>query len=157
MQKITPFLWFNDQAEQAMKFYLSIFKKSKAGKIVRYGSAGPGKKGTVMTATFTLEGQEFYALNGGPHYRFTPAISFFVDCKTQAEVDSLWKKLSKGGSQDRCGWLTDKFGVTWQIVPSILGKLLHDPDPVKSQRVMQAMLQMGKLDIATLQKAHQGT
>jgi predicted 3-demethylubiquinone-9 3-methyltransferase (glyoxalase superfamily) len=156
MQKITPFLWFDNQAEAAMKFYVSIFKKSKIAGVTRYGAAGPGKKGSVMSATFTLEGQSFYALNGGPVFKFNPAISFFVDCKTQKEVDALWNKLSKGGTPNRCGWLQDKFGVSWQIIPSTLGKLLHDPDPEKSQRVMQAMLGMGKIIIKDLETAYRG-
>jgi len=154
MQKITPFLWFNDQAEEAMNFYISIFKNSKVGRITRYGEAGPGPKGTVMSATFQLDGQEFYALNGGPLFTFTPAISFFVNCETQQEVDELWEKLSEGGRKDRCGWLVDKYGVSWQIIPSVLGKLLGDKDAVKAKRVMQAMLQMNKLDIAKLQQAY---
>ncbi len=156
MQKITPFLWFNDNAEQAIELYLSVFKDSKIVNVHRYGDAGPGPKGSVMSATFQLEGQSFMALNGGPHYSFSPAISLFVSCETQAEVDELWKKLSEGGTTNRCGWLTDRFGVTWQIIPSVLGRLLGDKDPQKSQRVMQAMLQMDKIDIAGLQRAHAG-
>jgi predicted 3-demethylubiquinone-9 3-methyltransferase (glyoxalase superfamily) len=156
MQKITPFLWFNDQAEEAMKFYTSIFKNSKPGAVVRYGEGGPGPKGKVMTVSFKLNGQEFMALNGGPHFAFTPAISFFVDCGTQAEVDDFWKKLSKGGEKSRCGWLKDKYGVSWQIVPSILGKLLHGKDAAKSRRVMEAMLKMDKLDIKKLERAAGG-
>jgi len=156
MQKITPFLWFDSQAEEAMKFYTSIFKNSKVGLVSRYGAAGPGPKGTVMSATFKLEGQEFMALNGGPLFKFSPAISLYVTCKTQKEVDQLWAKLSAGGKPERCGWLTDKFGLSWQIIPSVLGKLLHDKDPNKSQRVMKAMLQMGKLDIQGLKRAHSG-
>ena len=156
MQKITPFLWFDSQAEEAMKFYTSIFKNSKVGRVARYGAAGPGPKGTVMSATFKLEGQEFMALNGGPLFKFSPAISLYVTCKTQKEVDQLWAKLSAGGKTERCGWLTDKFGLSWQIIPSVLGKLLHDKDPDKSQRVMKAMLQMNKLDIEGLKRAHAG-
>jgi predicted 3-demethylubiquinone-9 3-methyltransferase (glyoxalase superfamily) len=156
MQKITPFLWFDSQAEEAMKFYTSIFKNSKVGRVARYGAAGPGPKGTVMSATFKLEGQEFMALNGGPLFKFSPAISLYVTCKTQKEVDQLWAKLSAGGKTERCGWLTDKFGLSWQIIPSVLGKLLHDKDPAKSQRVMKAMLQMNKLDIEGLKRAHAG-
>jgi predicted 3-demethylubiquinone-9 3-methyltransferase (glyoxalase superfamily) len=156
MQKITPFLWFNDQAEEAMNFYVSIFKNSGAGKITRYGEAGPGPKGTVMSATFQLEGQEFFALNGGPQFPFTPAISFFVDCKTQEEVDELWEKLSAGGKTNRCGWLQDKYGLSWQIIPSVLTELLRDKDPEKSKRVMQAMLQMSKIDVAGLKRAYEG-
>jgi predicted 3-demethylubiquinone-9 3-methyltransferase (glyoxalase superfamily) len=154
MQKITPFLWFDGRAEEAMNFYTSIFKNAKIGRVTRYGDAGPGPKGTVMSATFELEGQEFMALNAGPQFKFSPAISFFVDCKTQEEVDELWKKLSAGGKTERCGWLTDKFGLSWQIIPSILGELLSDKDPEKSQRVMKAMLQMDKIDIAGLKRAY---
>ena len=156
MQKITPFLWFDGRAEEAMNFYVSVFRNSKVGKVTRYGEAGPGPKGTVMSATFELDGEEFYALNGGPQYKFTPAISFFVSCETQAEIDELWEKLSEGGVPNQCGWLDDKFGLTWQIVPSILGKLLGDKDPVKAARVMNAMMQMVKLDIAGLQRAYDG-
>jgi len=155
-QKITPFLWFNDQAEEAMNFYTSIFKNSKIGRISRYGDAGPGPKGSVMSATFQLDGVEFYALNGGPYYSLTPAISFFVNCKDQEEVDFLWDKLSTGGKIMQCGWVTDKFGVTWQIIPTILGQLLNDPDPEKSKRVMQAMMKMIKIDIKGLQQAYEG-
>jgi predicted 3-demethylubiquinone-9 3-methyltransferase (glyoxalase superfamily) len=156
MQKIHPFLWFDNQAEDAMNFYVSIFKNSKVGKVVRYGEAGPGPKGSVMTATFELEGQPFTALNGGPHFKFNEAISFVVDCKSQAEVDELWEKLSAGGEPGQCGWLKDKFGLSWQIVPSVLMELLSDPDPEKSQRVMTAMLKMTKIEIATLKQAYQG-
>jgi predicted 3-demethylubiquinone-9 3-methyltransferase (glyoxalase superfamily) len=156
MQKITPFLWFNDNAEEAMKFYVSVFKNSKIGRVARYGDAGPGPKGTVMTASFQLEGQEFVALNGGPKFKFTEAISFVVNCETQKEVDELWKKLSEGGEKGRCGWLKDKFGLSWQIAPTALGKMFSDADPVRSQRVMKAMLQMDKLDIAGLKKAYEG-
>jgi predicted 3-demethylubiquinone-9 3-methyltransferase (glyoxalase superfamily) len=155
MQKIIPFLWFDDKAEDAMNFYTSIFKNSKTGNIVRYGDAGPGPKGSVMSATFQLQGQEFYALNGGPVFKFTPAISFFVNCETQAEVDDLWAKLSEGGQVQQCGWLTDKFGLSWQIIPVVLGQMLQDKDPKKSTRVMQAMLKMVKLDISLLQKAYE--
>lgn len=153
MQKITPFLWFNDNLEQALEFYTATFKDSKVGRVTRYGDAGPGPKGSVMSATFELNGQEFYALNGGPMYSFTPAISFFIDCKTQEEVDYYWEKLSEGGEKNRCGWLTDKFGLCWQVVPSILGELLGDPNPEKANRVMTAMLQMDKLDIKVLKAA----
>ena len=155
MQKITPFLWFNDKAEEAMIFYTSIFKNSKIGSITRYGEGGPGPKGTVMTGTFQLEGQEFYALNGGPQFKFTEAISFFVNCKTQEEVDELWEKLSEGGEKSRCGWLKDKYGLSWQIIPTILGELLRDKDPEKSKRVMNAMLKMDKIDIKTLKQAYE--
>lgn len=155
MPKITPFLWFDDNAEEAINFYTSIFKNSKIGRVTRYGDAGPGPKGTVMSATFQLEGQEFMALNGGPHFKFTPAISLFVDCKTQEEVDDLWERLSAGGKTERCGWLTDRFGLSWQIIPAILGQLLQDKDPHKSKRVLQAMLQMNKIDIAGLKQAYE--
>jgi predicted 3-demethylubiquinone-9 3-methyltransferase (glyoxalase superfamily) len=151
MQKITPFLWFNNNAEEAMNFYVAIFKNSKVGTVSRYGDAGPGPKGTVMSATFQLEGQEFMALNGGPLFSFTPAISLFVNCETQEEVDELWEKLSAGGKKDRCGWLQDKFGLSWQIIPSALRRLLSDS--ARSQRVMQAMLQMDKIDIKQLEAA----
>jgi predicted 3-demethylubiquinone-9 3-methyltransferase (glyoxalase superfamily) len=153
MQKITPFLWFDGNAEEAANFYISIFKNSKMGKISRYGDAGPGPKGSAMSVTFQIEGQEFYALNGGPQFKFTPAISFFVNCETQQEVDELWEKLSAGGRTDRCGWLQDKFGLSWQIIPTVLGQLLGDKDPQRAKRAMQAMLQMTKIDIEKLQQA----
>lgn len=153
MQKITPFLWFDNQAEEAMNFYVSVFRNSKVLTVNRYGEAGPGPKGSVMTASFLLDGQEFVALNGGPVYQISPAISFVVNCETQQEVDDMWDKLSAGGVEVQCGWLTDKFGVSWQVVPTLLVKLLSDPDPVKSGRVMQAMLKMKKIDIAALQRA----
>ena len=153
MLKITPFLWFNDQAEEAIHFYTSIFKNSKVGNITRYGADGPGSPGKVMTAAFQLEGQEIMALNGGPEFHFTEAISFFVTCETQAEVDELWQKLSAGGEEEPCGWLKDKYGLSWQIVPTALGELLGDKDPQKAQRAMQAMLQMKKLDIEKLRTA----
>ena len=156
MQKITPFLWFDGRAEEAMNFYTSIFRNAKVGNVTRYGDAGPGPKGTVMSATFELEGQEFYALNGGPQFKFTPAISFFVKCTTQEEVDRYWEALSAGGEKLPCGWLADKFGVSWQIIPSVLGGMLSDKDPAKARRVMEAMLRMGKLDIAGLQRAYDG-
>lgn len=156
MQKITPFLWFDTQAEEAANFYVSIFKNSKIETVSRYGDAGPGPKGSVMVIQFQLEGQRFTALNGGPLFSFTPAISLLVDCQTQDEVDDLWQKLSAGGKPDRCGWLKDKYGLSWQIIPSALGKLMSDPDPEKSKRVMQAMLQMDKIDIKRLEQAHQG-
>ena len=155
MHKITPFLWFDNQAEEAMKFYTSIFKNSKIVSIMRYGDAGPGPKGTVMSATFQLDGQEFMALNGGPQFIFSPAISFFVNCQTQEEVDELWEKLSEGGEKQRCDWLKDKYGVSWQIVPTVLGKLLRDKDAEKSKKVMKAMLQMDKLDIQRLKQAYE--
>jgi predicted 3-demethylubiquinone-9 3-methyltransferase (glyoxalase superfamily) len=154
MQKITTFLTFNNQAEEAVNFYVSIFRNSKIVSVSRYGEGGPGPKGSVMSANFLLEGQEFIALNGGPHFTFTDGISLFVNCETQAEVDVLWEKLSAGGEQGPCGWLKDKYGVSWQIIPSALGQLLGDPDPRKSQNVMQAMLQMTKIDIAALKRAY---
>jgi predicted 3-demethylubiquinone-9 3-methyltransferase (glyoxalase superfamily) len=154
MNKITPFLWFDDNAEEAMNFYASVFKNSKILGVSRYRDGGPGPKGTVMSATFELEGQTFMALNGGPHYKFTEAISLFVNCETQQEVDELWDKLSAGGQAGRCGWLKDKYGLSWQIIPSVLGRMLGDKDREKSKRVMAAMLQMGKIDIKTLQQAY---
>jgi predicted 3-demethylubiquinone-9 3-methyltransferase (glyoxalase superfamily) len=154
MHKITPFLWFDDKAEEAMNFYVSIFKNSKVGSVTRYGDAGPGPKGTVMSATFQLDGQDFFALNGGPLFKFTEAISFFVNCETQEEVDELWEKLTAGGgTPQRCGWLKDKYGMSWQIIPKALGEMLGDKDPQKSQTVMQAMLQMDKIDIQRLKEA----
>ncbi len=155
MQKITPFLWFDSNAEEAVKFYTSIFKDSKVGSITRYGDAGPGPKGSVMTATFELHGQEFVALNGGPHFTFSPAISFVVNCETQQEVDELWGKLSAGGATEQCGWLRDRFGVSWQIVPTVLVEMLQDKDSAKAQRVMAAMLKMVKLDIKALREAYE--
>lgn len=156
MQKLTPFLWFDNQAEEAADFYVSIFKNSKIVSIDRYGDAGPGPKGTVMIATFQIDGQEFVALNGGPRFKFTEAISFVVNCETQEEVDYFWEKLSAGGEKSRCGWLKDKFGLSWQVVPTILDKLMRAKDAVKAQRVMQAMLQMDKIDIKTLKQAYEG-
>lgn len=154
MQKITPFLWFDGKAEEAAKFYTSIFKNSKMGTVNRYGDNGPGPKGTVMIATFQIDGQQFIALNGGPAFKFTPAISFMVNCETQEEVDHFWEKLSQGGTTQQCGWLQDQFGVSWQIVPTALGRLMSDPNPEKSGRVMKAMLQMTKLDIQGLEQAY---
>ena len=154
MQRITPFLWFDGKAEEAMNFYASIFKNSKIGSVTRYGEEGPGPKGAVMTATFQLDGQDFIALNGGPQFTFSPAISFLVSCETQQEVDDLWEKLSEGGEKQRCGWLKDKFGLSWQIVPTALGVMLRDKDAEKSRRVMKAMLQMDKIDIAGLKRAY---
>jgi len=160
IQKITPCLWFDDQAEEAAKFYTAIFKNSKIVKIARYGKAGyeiHGKPaGTVMTVVFQLDGQEFIALNGGPQFKFTEAISLSVDCKTQQEVDEFWEKLSAGGEEGPCGWLKDKYGLSWQINPTILGEMLSDPDPQKSGRVMEAMLQMMKIDIDKLKRAYAG-
>ncbi|HTQ31195.1 MAG TPA: VOC family protein [Opitutaceae bacterium] len=154
MQKITPFLWFNDQAEEAARLYTSIFKKSRIVEISRYGDAGPGPKGSVMTVSFQLEGQDFIALNGGPQYTFNPAISLFVDCKDQAEVDTLWEKLCRGGEPVACGWLRDKYGISWQIIPSALLKMRRDKDPARSARVMKAMMQMVKIDVKKLKKAY---
>ena len=153
MQKIVTFLWYDTQAEEAANFYVSLFKNSKIGHIARYGEAGPGPKGSAMSVTFQLEGQEFFALNGGPHYKFTPAISLFVNCESQEEVDQLWAKLSAGGREDRCGWLQDKYGLSWQIIPKVLGELLGHKDPQVAQRAMQAMLKMSKIDIHALQQA----
>lgn len=154
MQKITTFLWFDNNAEEAVNLYVSLFNDSKIINIRRYGEAGPGPKGSVMSIVFQLEGQEFFALNGGPHFKFTPAISLFVNCQTQQEVDDLWEKLSAGGRKDQCGWLQDKFGLSWQIIPKQLMDMLGDPDPAKSQRVMKAMLQMNKIDIYELKRAY---
>ncbi len=154
MQKITPFLWFDGKAEEAAKFYTSIFKNSKIENIARYPEGAPAPAGAVMSVTFQIEGQEFHALNGGPMYKFTPAVSFFVNCATQEEVDELWEKLSAGGTPNRCGWLQDKFGVSWQIIPTILNELLQNKDPQKSKRVMEAMLQMVKIDIKRLKEAY---
>lgn len=155
-QRITTYLWFDNNAEEAMNFYVSIFKNSKVLDVARYGDAGPGPKGTVMCGTFQLEGQEFMALNGGPHFKFTEAISLFVHCETQEEVDDLWKKLTVGGgAPSQCGWLKDKFGLSWQIIPSVLLKMLADKDAVKSKRVMEAMLQMSKIDIKKLKQAYE--
>ena len=153
MQKITTFLTFNNQAEEAVNFYVSLFKNSKITRIAHYGEGAPEPKGTVMTVAFQLDGQEFMALNGGSHFTFTEGISLFVNCETQQEVDNFWEKLSEGGEKGPCGWLKDKFGVSWQIVPTALGRLLADKDPEKSQRVMKAMLQMSKIDIKTLEQA----
>src|SRR5262249_4166897 len=156
MQKITPFLWFDGNAEEAVNFYTSIFKNSKIISISRYSDAGPGPKGSVMTATFQLEGQEFVALNGGPIYQLTPAISFVVNCETQEEVDYYWEKLTQGGAEVQCGWIKDKFGLSWQITPTILMKMINDQDPEKVKRVMQAMMKMVKLDIAGLKREYDG-
>jgi predicted 3-demethylubiquinone-9 3-methyltransferase (glyoxalase superfamily) len=156
VQKISPFLWFDNRAEEAMNFYTSIFKNSKVGKVARYGDAGPGPKGSVMVASFELDGMKFTALNGGPQFKFTEAISLYVDCDTQDEVDHYWSKLSEGGQTQQCGWLKDKFGLSWQIIPSALPRLMSDPDPAKAGRVMQAMMQMTKIDTAKLQQAYDG-
>ena len=155
IQKITPFLWFDHQAEEAAAFYTSIFPNSKIVKVVRCGPAGPGPAGSALTVEFQLQGQSFVALNGGPHFKFTEAISFVVNCQTQDEVDSYWEKLSAGGGPVECGWLKDKFGLSWQIVPTVLPELLSDPDPEKSQRVMKVMLTMKKLDIRALKQAYE--
>jgi predicted 3-demethylubiquinone-9 3-methyltransferase (glyoxalase superfamily) len=155
MQKITPFLWFDGNAEEAMNHYVSIFRNSKVGSTMRYGDAGPGPKGAVMSVTFQLAGQDFFALNGGPQFRFTEAISLFVNCETQDEVDYFWERLGAGGQSGRCGWLKDKFGLSWQIVPSALGQLLQDPDAGKAARVMKAMMKMDKIDIGLLRQAAQ--
>ena len=157
MQKITPFLWFDNNAEEAANFYVSVFKNSKLLNVARYSEVGPGPKGAVMTAEFELDRQEFVALNGGPRFKFTEAISFVVNCETQEEVDYYWERLSEGGEKSRCGWLKDQFGLWWQVVPTILNKLMADKDPQKSQRVMQAMLQMDKIDIEPLQRAYEGS
>lgn len=153
MQKITPFLWFDNQAEEAARFYVSIFKNSKMGNISRYGDAGPGPKGSVMTVSFELDGQPFTALNGGPIFKFTEAISLFVNCESQKEVDELWEKLSAGGGKGQCGWLKDKYGLSWQIIPSGLMEALSNKDPEKSKRAMQAMLQMTKIDLERIKNA----
>ena len=154
MQKISPFLWFDGNAEEAADFYVSLFKGSKILKIARYGEAGPGPAGAVMVVNFQIEGQDFIALNGGPLFKFTEAISFVINCQTQEEVDHYWNRLTAGGGQEsQCGWLKDKYGLSWQVTPTILGELLADKDQKKAQRVMQAMLQMKKIDIAALKRA----
>ncbi len=155
MQKITPYLWFDDQAEEAVNFYTSLFENSKILSVNRYGDAGPGLSGSVMTIAFQLHGQDFVALNGGPHYKFTEAISLFVDCETQEEVDLLWEKLTDGGEEGPCGWLKDRFGLSWQIIPAGLGELLSSPDAEKSQRAMQAMFAMKKIDLAQIKLAYE--
>jgi predicted 3-demethylubiquinone-9 3-methyltransferase (glyoxalase superfamily) len=157
MQKITPFLWFDSNAEEAVAFYVSIFKDSRVTSVQRYGDAGPGPKGSVMSLEFQLEGQQFMALNGGPQFKFTPAISLFISCEAQEEVDALWERLLVGGAPQRCGWLQDRFGLSWQIIPAALGRLMADPDPVRSARVMQAMMKMVKIDVSELKRAHQGS
>jgi predicted 3-demethylubiquinone-9 3-methyltransferase (glyoxalase superfamily) len=155
MPKITPFLWFDDQAEEAARFYVSVFPDSRIVNTTRYGEAGPGPRGSVMTVVFQLDGREFIALNGGPQFKFTEAVSFSVDCRTQKEVDEFWGKLSEGGEEGPCGWLKDRYGLSWQINPTALGEMLSDPDPQKSKRVMEAMLKMKKIDIAGLKKAYE--
>lgn len=154
MQEITPFLWFDREAEEAARFYVSIFRNSRILSLSRYGDAAPGPKGAVMVVRFELAGRQFMALNGGPQFKFTEAVSFLINCETQTEIDELWERLSAGGEKGRCGWLKDKFGLSWQIVPTVLGQMLQDGDPAKSQRVMQALLQMDKLDIGRLQQAY---
>ena len=156
MQKITPCLWFDNNAEEAVNHYRAIFKNSKIGTVLRCGESGPGPKGSVLTIAFELEGQEFIALNGGPIFKFNEAISLSVDCKTQTEVDELWERLSDGGQKGQCGWLKDKFGLSWQIVPSALVEMLQDQDAAKSARVMAAMMQMNKIEIETLKRAYEG-
>ncbi|MEN6330246.1 MAG: VOC family protein [Methanobacteriaceae archaeon] len=156
MQKIIPFLWFDDQAEEAANFYVSIFENSRIESMMHYGKAGPAQEGSVMSVTFQLEGQEFYALNGGPQYIFNPAISFFINCQTQEEVDYFWEKLSEDGEKQGPGWVKDKYGLSWQVVPTILNELLADLDPVKSARVREAMMHMEKLDIEMLKQAYEG-
>jgi predicted 3-demethylubiquinone-9 3-methyltransferase (glyoxalase superfamily) len=155
MPKIKPFLWFDNQAEDAAKFYVSIFKNSRIKTVNRYGEAGPGPKGSVMTVVFELDGQEFIALNGGPHFKFNESISFSVECKTQEEVDEYWSKLTQGGQEVQCGWLKDKYGLSWQVNPTILGEMLSDSDSQKSKRVMEAMLKMKKIEIAGLKQAYE--
>ncbi len=154
MTKITPFLWFDNQAEEAANYYVGIFKNSRIINVARYGLEGPGVDGSVMTVDFQLDGQEFVALNGGPYFKFTEAVSFVVNCETQAEVDEMWTKLSAGGQEVQCGWLKDRYGLSWQVVPTLLGQLLSDPDPAKAQRVMKAMLKMVKIDTAVLLRAY---
>lgn len=156
VQLITPFLWFDRQAEEAANFYVSIFPNSKVVKVARYGEGGPAPAGTAMTVEFQLDGQKFLALNGGPHFKFTEAISFVVNCQTQPELDSYWEQLSAGGAEVECGWLKDKFGLSWQIVPTVLGELMSGPDRAKSGRVMQALMKMKKLDIQELKQASEG-
>jgi len=156
VQKITPFLWFENQAEEAAEFYTSLFDNSKILEVSRYGETGPGEAGTVMTVSFELDGLRLTALNGGPEFKFTEAISFLINCESQEEVDELWEKLSDGGEKGPCGWLKDKYGLSWQVVPNVLFELLGDADQEKSQRVMQAMLQMRKIEIEPLRRAHAG-
>lgn len=155
MQKITPFLWFDNNVEEAVQFYTSVFKNTKAGSITRYGDAGPAPKGTVLTASITIEGQEFVFLNGGPQFKFTEAVSFMILCDSQQEIDNLWEKLTSGGGQpSQCGWLKDKFGLSWQVVPSKLNEMLRDKDAAKANRVMQALLTMAKIDLPKLEEAY---
>lgn len=154
MQKITPFLWFDNQAEEAMDFYISVFKNSEVLSVTRYSEGAPGPSGTVMTAKFMIEGQEFVALNGGPQFQFTEAISFVVNCETQEEIDYYWEKLSDEGEEQGPGWVKDKYGLSWQIVPTVLEEMMGEGDPVKSQKVMSAMMKMNKIDINTLKQAY---
>jgi predicted 3-demethylubiquinone-9 3-methyltransferase (glyoxalase superfamily) len=154
-QKITPSLWFDNQAEEAARFYTSVFKDSKITNLTRYGKSGPGPEGSVLTVTFELAGQEFIALNGGPEFKFTEAVSFTVNCETQQEVDEFWQKLSEGGEPGQCGWLKDRYGLSWQIVPTALQAMISDPDPEKADRVMSALMQMQKLDIGRLKQAYE--
>ncbi len=157
MQKITPFLWYDDKAEEAANFYVSIFKNSKILHVARYGDAGPGPKGSVMVAEFQIEGQNFVALNGGSLFKFTEAVSFVINCETQEEVDYFWEQLTaNGGAESMCGWLKDKYGLSWQVVPTVSIEMMKDKDPEKSQRVMKAILQMKKIDIETLKRAYEG-
>jgi len=156
MQKLTTFLWFDNNAEEATNFYVSLFKNARILNVARYGDAGPGPKNTVMTVNFEVNGQEFIALNGGPRFKFTEAISFVINCETQEEVDYYWSRLAEGGEESRCGWVRDRFGLWWQVVPTLLGKLMSDPNPEKAERVMAAMLQMAKIDIEPLQRAYEG-
>ena len=156
MQKVTPFLWFDGKAEEAATFYVSLFKNAKLGEVRRYPEGSPAPMGSAMSASFQIDGQDYIAFNGGPHFKFTPAVSLFVNCETQEEVDELWEKLSEGGEKSRCGWLTDRYGLSWQIIPSALGKGLQDKDPETAKRVMQAMMQMSKIDIAEIEKARAG-
>jgi predicted 3-demethylubiquinone-9 3-methyltransferase (glyoxalase superfamily) len=156
MPKISPFLWFDTQAEDAAAFYVSIFPNSRIVTVARYGDAGPGPRGTAMTVQFELDGQEIIALNGGPQFTFTEAISLSIDCKNQDEVDYYWRKLTAGGQPSRCGWLKDRYGLSWQVNPAVLGEMLSDPDPKKSKAVMEAMLEMTKIDIPTLERAYRG-
>ncbi len=156
MQKITPCLWFDGKVEEALKFYTSIFKKGKVRSVSHYGASGPGKKGSILTATFEIAGQEFMLLNGGPHYTLSPAVSFVVNCKDQKDVDYYWKKLLKGGKADQCGWLTDRYGVSWQVVPAVLQKMIMSKHEAKRDRVMKAVLTMVKLDQKALEKAYKG-
>ena len=156
MPKITPFFWFDGQAEEAASFYVSLFPNSRILKVARYGDAGPGEKGKAMTVVFELDGTEFIALNGGPHFKFNEAVSFSIDCKSQEEVDHYWDNLTKGGVESQCGWLKDKYGLSWQVNPTVLGEMLTDPDPIKAKRVMEAMLKMKKIVIADLRAAYNG-